>query len=114
MFKAKVQISGEALQVNAKALRALMGQGSALYELILDYTMSLSVQIAQATICNQFHTTEQRLARWLLTADDRVPTGELILTHDNMAQLLGVSRSRISIAAGALQKRGSSAAMLFI
>jgi CRP-like cAMP-binding protein len=73
---------------------------------LLDYMHTLSEQIAQAAICNRFHTTDQRLARWLLLARDRTRNGAFNLTHEAMAQILGVSRSGVSLAAGLLQMKG--------
>jgi len=103
---AQVQISGEALQIGAKTLQDMLGQESAFYKSLFEYTHTLSEQIALTVACNRFHYTEQRLARWLLTAQDRVSSHTIVLTHDNMGQMLGVSRSRVTIAAGALQKSG--------
>ena len=60
----------------------------------------------QAAVCNQFHTADQRLARWLLLARDRTRYGAFDLTHEAMAQILGVSRSGVSLAVGALQMKG--------
>lgn len=67
---------------------------------------TLSEQIALTVVCNQFHKTEQRLARWLLTARDRIASDSMALTHDIMGEALGVSRSRVRLAAGSLQKKG--------
>ncbi len=103
---AQVQISGEALQIGVKTLQSMLEQEIALYKLLFEYTHALSEQIALTITCNRFHNTEQRLARWLLMALDRVPSGTVILTHDDMGQMLGVSRSCVSLAAGVLQRRG--------
>jgi CRP-like cAMP-binding protein len=105
-FWAQVQISGEALQIGVKTLQSMLEQEIALYKLLFEYTHALSEQIALTITCNRFHNTEQRLARWLLMALDRVSSNTITLTHDIMGQMLGISRSRISSAAGALQKRG--------
>jgi CRP-like cAMP-binding protein len=105
-FSAQVQISGEALQIDAKTLQIMLEQESAFYKLLFEYTHTLSEQIALTFVCNRFHATEQRLARWLLMAQDRVCSDSVVLTHDNIGQLLGISRSCVSLAAGALQRRG--------
>jgi CRP-like cAMP-binding protein len=105
-FRAQVQVAGEALRVSARDLQAAIKQESQIYLPLLDHTHTLSEQIAQATVCNHFHTTDQRLARWLLLARDRTRYGSFNLTHESMAQILGVSRSRVSLAAGALQMKG--------
>ena len=103
---AQVQISGEALRIGVKTLQNMLDQESAVYKLFFEYTHALSEQIALTVACNRFHNTDQRLARWLLMALDRVLSDTITLTHDDMGQILGVSRSRVSLAAGALQKRG--------
>ena len=59
-----------------------------------------------AAVCNHFHTTDQRLARWLLLARDMTRYGAFNLTHEAMAQILGASRSGVSLAAGLLQMKG--------
>jgi CRP-like cAMP-binding protein len=105
-FWAQVQISGEALQIGVKTLQSMLEQESALYKVLFEYTHALSEQIALTITCNRFHNTEQRLARWLLMALDRVSSNTITLTHDDMGQMLGISRSRVSSAACALQKRG--------
>jgi CRP-like cAMP-binding protein len=105
-FCAQVQISGSALQIRTKELQNMLGQERVFYELLFEYTHTLSEQIALTVTCNWFHPIEQRLARWLLAAHDRVSADSMVLTHDDMGQMLGVSRSSVSLAAGALQKRG--------
>jgi CRP-like cAMP-binding protein len=84
----------------------MLERESAFYKLLFEYTYTLSKQIALTVTCDWFHTPEQRLARWLLMAQDRVSSNSMVLTHDIMGQMLGVSRSRVSLAAGALQRRG--------
>jgi CRP-like cAMP-binding protein len=106
LFRAQVQVAGEALRVSAKVLQAAIKQETQIYLPLLDHTHILSEQIAQATVCSQFHTTDQRLARWLLLARDRTRYGAFNLTHVAMAQILGVSRSGVSLAAGVLQMKG--------
>jgi CRP-like cAMP-binding protein len=87
-------------------LQAAIKQESEIYVPLLDHTHTLSEQIAQAPVCSQLHTTDQRLARWLLLARDRTRNGAFNPTHEAMAQILGVSRSGVSLAAGALQMKG--------
>jgi CRP-like cAMP-binding protein len=103
---AYVRISGEALQIDAKTLQNMIEQESAFGGLLFDNTYTLRAQIAVTATCNRFHKAEQRLARWLLTARDRVSSDSMALTHGEMGQMLGVSRSRVSLVVGALQKKG--------
>ncbi len=105
-FRAQAPIAGAARRVSASALRAAIKQESEIYVPLLDYNHTLSEQIAQATVCSQFHKTDQRQARWLLLARDRTRNGAFNITHEAMAQILGVSRRGVSLAAGALQMKG--------
>ena len=103
---ARVQISGEALQIDARTLQNIIRQESEFHILLFKYMHTLSGQIAVTGACNRFHKAEQRLARWLLTARDRVSSDSMALTHGDMGQMLGVSRSRVGLAVRALQKKG--------
>ena len=105
-LRAYVRISGEALRIDAEAIQNMIEQESAFLEMLFDYTYALSAQIAVTGACNRFHKTEQRLARWLLTARDRVSSDSMALTHGDLEQMLGVSRSRVSLVVGALRKKG--------
>ena len=81
-------------------------KGKALQELILRYLNVLLTQISQASICNRFHTLETALSRWLLLAQDRVNLDTLNLTQDIISHALGVPRTAVTAAAGALQRAG--------
>jgi CRP-like cAMP-binding protein len=63
------------------------------------------MQVAQTAACNRLHGVEQRLARWLLMAQDRVDVESLAITHDFLATMLGTDRPSVSSAAGILQGR---------
>jgi CRP-like cAMP-binding protein len=101
-----VQVAGAALRVSARVLQTAINQESQIYLPLLDHTHTLSGQIAQAAVCSKFHTTDQRLAHWLLLARDRTSYGAFNITHEAMAQILDVSRSGVSLAAGLLQMKG--------
>lgn len=106
VFRAKVQIAGVAWRIRAGALRAEVKRCSSLHEALSCYTHTLVTQIAQSVVCNRFHPIEQRFARWLLIAHDSAESDEFDLTHEDIGQMLGVSRSGVSGAAGTLQKAG--------
>ncbi|HEY0964168.1 MAG TPA: helix-turn-helix domain-containing protein, partial [Pseudomonadales bacterium] len=63
-------------------------------------------QIAQTAVCNRHHTLEQQLCRWLLLSLDRLPSDELAMTQELIANMLGVRREGVTTAAGKLQKLG--------
>jgi CRP-like cAMP-binding protein len=92
--------------MRAAAFSALANQGGVLQGLLQRYTQALFSQIAQSSACNRLHTIDQRCARWLLQTHDRVSSDEFPLTQEFLAQMLGVQRSSVNGAAGALQERG--------
>ena len=83
-----------------------MDRRGAFYELLTRYTQALIGFIIQSTACNAVHSVEQRLARWLLMARDRMASDEFPLTQEFVAMMLGASRPTVTIVAGTLQKAG--------
>ena len=83
-----------------------MARRGALYDLLTDYTRALTGSIMQSTACNAVHSIEQRLARWLLTARDRMASSEFLLTQEFVAMMLGATRPTVTLVAGTLQKAG--------
>lgn len=104
--RAVVQSAGNAFKLRSKALRFEFGLGGIFQNILLLYTQSLMTQISQTAVCNRLHTVEQQLCRWLLINHDLLQTNTLIMTHDLIANMLGVRREGVTIAAGNLQKRG--------
>lgn len=78
----------------------------AFYELLARYAVAHLGFIMQSTACNAKHSVEQRLARWLLLAHDRVGQDEFPITQEFAAMMLGASRPTVTMAAGVLQKAG--------
>ncbi len=74
--------------------------------LMLRYTQTLITQMAQTVVCNRHHSIRQRLCRWLLTTLDRLPSNELSITQELIANMLGVRREGITEAAQKLQSEG--------
>jgi CRP-like cAMP-binding protein len=66
----------------------------------------MAMQVAQIATCNRLHEVDERLARWLLMTADRVGSDALPLTQEFLAQMLGSTRSTVTISAGSLQKAG--------
>lgn len=90
----------------AAAFRAEMDRQDHFYRLMTRYTQAYVGFISQSAACNAVHLVEQRLARWLLLAHDRVGKGDFPLTQEFLAMMLGVSRPTVTIVAGTLQKAG--------
>lgn len=107
-FGARVlcQIPGQSLQVPADALRAAAGTSTRFREVLGRYTNLLLFQIARGSACNRAHTLDQRAARWILTTRDHVGADEFPLTHEFLAQMLGVRRAGVSEAAARLRHAG--------
>ncbi len=91
-----IQASGDLIEVPARILRDEFDRNLELRELFLRFTQAMFAQVTQNTGCNNLHSMEQRFARWLLEVRDRVESDDLRLTHEFMAEMLGVRRAGIS------------------
>jgi CRP-like cAMP-binding protein len=83
-----------------------MDRRGAFHDVVTRYTQALMGVIMQSTACNAAHSIEQRLARWLLLARDRLGVDEFQITQEFVAMMLGASRSTVTVVAGMLQKEG--------
>lgn len=101
-----VQVPGTAWRMGAREFRRELDANAPLRMLLLRYSEALQAQVTQTAACNGRHGLEQRLARWLLMAQDRVGEDELPLTQEFMAMMLGVHRPSITVTAGILQRAG--------
>ncbi|MGQ4277442.1 Crp/Fnr family transcriptional regulator [Pseudidiomarina sp. E22-M8] len=104
--RAIVQSSGSAYRLSARLVREEFKRHEQLHDLLLRYTQSLMTQMAQTAVCNRHHTIEQQLCRWILLSLDRIPSNVLTMTQELIADMLGVRREGVSVAAGKLQKLG--------
>ena len=104
-LQAVVQISGDGFRVEVEALRKTLESAPHLQLLLSRFAVVQGMQVAQTAACNRLHEIEQRLARWLLMAQDRVDSGVLPITHDFLATMLGTNRSSVSLAAATLRKK---------
>jgi CRP-like cAMP-binding protein len=103
--RAVVQSAGNAFRMPSRALNDEFSRGGVFQKILLRYTQSLMTQISQTAVCNRLHSVEQQLCRWLLINHDLLQTNKLIMTHDLIANMLGVRREGVSIAAGHLQQQ---------
>jgi CRP-like cAMP-binding protein len=104
--RAVVQSAGHAYRLKAPLFQDEFDRSGALHRLLLRYTMALLAQIAQTAVCNRHHSVDQQLCRWLLLSLDPLPSNELSMTQELIANLLGVRREGVTEAAGQLQRAG--------
>ena len=101
-----VLCSGSALRIRAPFALAEFNRGGPVLHLFLRYTQALITQMSQTVVCNRHHSVEQQLCRWLLAILDRSLGYEITMTHETIANMLGVRREGITEAAGRLAQLG--------
>lgn len=104
--RAIVQIAGDAVRLKAADAKKAFAAGGIFQDILLRYTQSLITQISQTAVCNRLHSVEQQLCRWLLINHDQLPSNKLVMTQELIANMLGVRREGVSVAATHLQERG--------
>ena len=104
--RAVVQSAGTAYRLPAQIMKTEFNRGGSMQHLMLRYTQSLITQMAQTAVCNRHHSVDQQLCRWLLLSIDRLPSPEIEMTQELIANMLGVRREGVTEAAGKLQKSG--------
>jgi CRP-like cAMP-binding protein len=93
-------------RMTVEAFRREVDRRGPFHELMAHYAQALFGFVAQSTACNAIHSVEQRLARWLLMAQDRMGSDDFPLTQEFVAMMLGASRPTVTVVAGTLQKAG--------
>jgi CRP-like cAMP-binding protein len=101
-----IQGIGEGVRIRSSIVRNEFLKGGMLQQIVHAFTYLQMVQVAQSVLCNRMHEVDARLARWLLTSADRMESESLNLTQEFLAQMLGVQRSTVTVAAGDLQRAG--------
>jgi len=101
-----MQGSGTGLRVRAGVVREEFLKGGELARLIHQFIYLQTLQISQSVLCNRLHPVEARMARWMLSAGDRMQTDRLELTQEFLGQMLGSRRSTVTVEAGRLQRQG--------
>jgi CRP-like cAMP-binding protein len=104
--RALVQSTGYAFKLPGAALKKEFERHSELQHLLLRYTQALITQMTQTAVCNRHHSLDQQLCRWLLLSLDRLPSNEVSMTQELIANMLGVRREGVTEAAGKLQDQG--------
>ena len=104
--RAVVQSGGHAFRLKGPLLKTEFDRHGELLVLMLRYTQALITQMAQTAVCNRHHSIDQQLCRWLLLSLDRLPSNQLTMTQELIANMLGVRREGVTEAAGKLQSQG--------
>ena len=105
-MEAVVQIAGGATRIKAKVFKDEFCKSRLLRTLLHRYTQTLLTQTTQSTACNRLHHVQERFAKWLLLIHDRIQKNEFKLTHEIIAQMLGVRRAGVSTFALKLRRLG--------
>jgi CRP-like cAMP-binding protein/PAS domain-containing protein len=100
-----VQATGTAVRIRSDRFLRECHRSPALQRALLHFINALMMQVTQTAACNRFHVVEARLARWLLMTRERLASGEFYLTHEFLADMLGVRRVGVTSAASSLQRR---------
>jgi CRP-like cAMP-binding protein len=106
ILRATVQSAGSALRWKTSALRRELKRAGAVERMLLHYVQAVWTQTAQSALCNRHHTLEQQMCRWFLASLDRVNGNTLRMTQKLIANMLGVRRERVAIAAKGMRTRG--------
>jgi CRP-like cAMP-binding protein len=104
--RAVVQSAGQGYRVRAAILKKQFESRGELQQLLLRFTQALITQMTQTAVCNRHHAVDQQLCRWLLLMLDRLPSNQLNMTQELIANMLGVRREGVTEAAGKLQAEG--------
>jgi len=103
--RAVVQGVGSAMKMTATSLRKQCKDGGLLSRLLQRYSHSALAQITQSAVCNQFHSVDARLARWLLMTHDRMHADEFQITQEFLSNMLGVRREAVNKSATNFQQQ---------
>jgi len=109
--RAVVQSAGHAYRLKGQVLKDIFHRAGGrragvFHDLLLRYTQALLTQMSQTAVCNRHHSLDQQFCRWLLLSLDRLPTNELVMTQELIANMLGVRRESVTEAAGNVQRAG--------
>jgi len=105
-YRHTVQVAGRAQQMSASALTAELATNVTLRTILNRYLAAFNTQVMQGMACNGLHSVIQRCCRWLLTTQDRLGSEELNITHEFLAQMLGVRRASVTEVLRPLQNEG--------
>lgn len=103
IIRCEMLIEGHGHRISPAAFDEEFNRGERLHQLVLNRIEARMTETAQTALCNQMHSIEQRLARWLLILADRLHAEKFNITHDHLANMIGVRRAGITDAMGNLR-----------
>jgi len=106
LFEAMVHVPGTGFAISRARLKDFFQETHRLSAVVLAYVHAAASQIAQTAACNRLHPLERRVSRWLLVAHDSARSDRFALTHEFLAEMLGVQRPRISVCMKKMQDAG--------
>lgn len=101
------RIAGTASLISAAKFRAAFAQSAAIRNVVQVHARAVLLQLQHVAACNALHRVDGRMARWLLQLHDRVPDDRLPVTHEALAQLLGVRRTTVTLTMSKLRDAGA-------
>ncbi len=101
-----MQLSGSALRILYSDLQEAFANSPEIHSRILEFVQQQAIMVGQIAGCNRLHGSEQRLIRWLLTAQDRTGSSDLKFTHQYLAEMIASQRTTVTVIARDLQDRG--------
>lgn len=105
LMDAVVQSAGTAMRMASGKFSDMLSVSPVLMRVVLRYLYAHLAQLSQNSACTYFHSAEMRVARCLLTTNDQTHADQFYLTHSDLAKVLGLRRSSVTTAAGAMQRR---------
>lgn len=105
-YLALVQSAGMGYSLRVDVIKNAFERSDPVMHLMLRFAQALITQMSQTAVCNRHHTVDKQLCRWLLHSLDRLPGNELVMTHELIANMLGVRREGVTEAAHRLQESG--------
>jgi CRP-like cAMP-binding protein len=101
-----MQLPGTALRIPLLDLQKAFANSPEIHSRMLEFVQQQAITVGQIAGCNRLHGSEQRLIRWLLSAQDRMHTADLKFTHQYLAEMIASQRTTITVIARDLQERG--------
>jgi CRP-like cAMP-binding protein len=101
-----MQVGGSGQKIPVQAFRSAMERSASLRTILMHYTQAFMIQTSHTAVANARGSVEERLARWMLMAHDRVDGDDIALTHEFLAVMLGTRRPGVTEAVQALSRKG--------